>query len=152
MQLPYLIGLIESHAEDLTREVMSELREAPEAPYLRRLSEDELRRRAMDIYAHLGKWLTSRGDYDVRLAYRQLGTQRCEEGVPASEIVYALLAIKRHLWDFIRRNAPCESASELYQQDELLHLAGHFFDVAVYSAVDGHESTRAAGRWGIGKP
>jgi hypothetical protein len=149
MQLPYLIRLIESHAEELTNEVMEDLRDSTEMPHLKQISEDELRQRAVDLYSNLGKWLTRRGDYDLRHYYRQMGTLRCEEGIPASEVVYAVIAIKRHLWDFVLRNAPCDTAAELYQEEELLQLVSQFFDVALYSVVDGHESSRAAGQWAL---
>src|SRR5262249_17606477 len=119
MQLPYLMRLIESKAEELTREVMVQLRESPETPYLRHVEDKELRRRVQDLYANLGRWVTARAGHDVRIAYRQLGAQRCEEGVAAAEVVYALLAVKGHLWEFIRRNAPCNTSVELYQEDEL---------------------------------
>jgi hypothetical protein len=149
MQLPYLVRLIEAHAEDLTNEVMDELRSGSETPHLRQVDQGELRQRAADLYSNLGRWLTRRTDFDARLYYRQLGTLRCEEGIPASEVVYAVLAIKRHLWEFILRNAPCETAAELYQEEELLQQVSHFFDVAIYSVVDGHESSRAAGQWAL---
>lgn len=151
MQLPYLIRVIESHAEDLTREVLADLRGATETSYLRCLPEDEVRKRVQSLYANLDRWLTARGDYDIRLLYRQLGSQRCEEGVPASEVVFALLSVKRRLWEFIQRNASIDSAVQLYQEEELFSTVSHFFDVAVYSVVDGHEATRAAGRWVVSR-
>jgi hypothetical protein len=147
MQLPYLVRAVVSHADDLTREVIDDLRNNPDTPSMRRLTDDESQRRIADVYANLSAWLTDRAVHDTRLTYRQLGAQRCEDGVPAAEMVFAILAVKRHLLEFIRRNANTESVTQMYEEEELFSAISHFFDVAVYSAVQGHESARAAGRW-----
>ena len=75
------------------------------------------------------------------------GAAGCADGVPASELIYAVLRLKAHVWDFIRRNDAWQNEVELYQADELISRVSHFFDVAIYNAVQGHEAARAAGRW-----
>jgi hypothetical protein len=147
MLFPYILRAIESHAEQLTDDVIRELKGAPEVAHLSRIGEDQMRARALDLFANLGKWLGSKGDHDIAENYRELGAKRCEDGVPLGDLVFAVFAIKRHLWDFIRRNDAWQSEVELYQEDELFNLVSHFFDVAFYNTVIGHESARAAGRW-----
>lgn len=149
MQLPYIIRAIESHAQALADAVVRELRFAPQLPLLNRVSEEELRTRALDFFANLGKWLGEGGDETTAETYRLLGAKRCEDGVPAAELVYAVLRLKAHVWDFIRRNDAWQNEVELYQADELISRVSHFFDVAIYNAVQGHESARAAGRWNV---
>lgn len=147
MLLPHLMRAIESNAEGLTRDVMEQLRADPRVAYLHRVSDEELLRRVQDLYGDLGKWLTTRNDAEVRRVYRGLGARRQREGVPVSELVHALTAVKRRVWDFVRSNA-AESSVEVYQEDELFHLLNAFFDEAIYQAVVGHE--RAARGWEIG--
>jgi hypothetical protein len=147
MQLPYLIRAIESHAQEITRGVVDEIRRTPQLPYLHGLSDDELRTRGLDFYSNLGQWLGAPDDKKVSDLYRTVGYQRCEDGVPAAEVVYAVLTLKRHLWDFIRNNSEWQSEVELYQQDELISRVSHYFDVATYNVIVGHEDARMTGRW-----
>src|SRR5215510_897442 len=113
MQLPYIIRSIESHAEPLAAAVVAELRFAPQLPLLNRVSEEELRSRALDFFANLGRWLGAGGDETTAETYRLLGQKRCEDGVPAAELVYAVLTLKRHVWDHIRRNDAWQNEVEL---------------------------------------
>jgi hypothetical protein len=147
MQLPYLVRAVISHASDLANEVIAELRISPETPAISLLTDEQLRWRVLDVYSNLGQWIEARAEPETRETYRHLGRRRCEEGIPAAEMVYGLLATKRRLTEFIRRNAMVDTVSELFQLEELFGAINHFFDVAVYNAVQGHESARRSGLW-----
>lgn len=63
--------------------------------------------------------------------------------MPLSEVVYALTLTKDHLREYIRAVGLVDSAVELYLEEELHLLIGHFFDKAVYHTVKGYESETA---------
>jgi hypothetical protein len=135
--------MIQDHAEDLTSEVLKDLGTNPRTPAYHRLSQDELHRRVYDVYHNLGRWLGEKSDTQVESTYNNLGRTRRTEGVPVSEVTYALILVKEHLRQYIRRAGLVDSAVELYQEEELNLMIGHFFDKAMYYTIRGYEEGAA---------
>jgi hypothetical protein len=52
---------------------------------------------------------------------------------------------KYHLRDYIRSAGLVDSAVELYQEQELHRLLGHFFDKAIYYTVRAYEREASLG-------
>lgn len=147
MLLPDLLRTIESHADEITTELMTELRTHPRTTYLHRVSEGEVRTRVNDLYAHLSKWIEEDGEDEISQAYRELGGRRCREGVPASELMFALILAKNRLINFIRRNDTVGSQLELQQEHELIDRIERFFERAMYYSIRAYElePARSAG-------
>jgi len=143
-----LIKLIEEHAEDLTREVLRDLAGNARTPSYNSLPADELHRRVYDVYHNLGRWLGDKTEEHLESTFGGLGRRRHAEGVPLSEVVYALVLIKDHLRGYIRAVGLVDSAVELYLEEELHLQIGNFFDNAMYQTVKGYEAaaTSHAGR------
>jgi len=135
-----LIKLIEEHAEDLTREVLRDLAGNARTPSYNSLPADELHRRVYDVYHNLGRWLGDKTEEQLEATYGGLGRARCAEGVPLSEVVYALVLIKEHLREYIRAVGLVDTAVELYLEEELHLSIGSFFDRALYHTVRGYEA------------
>jgi hypothetical protein len=134
-----LVHLIEDHAEELFRGLLDDLQSNPRTPAYHRLDREELRTRLYGVYRHLGRWLADTTEEHVESVYSELGRKRHAEGIPLSEVVYALTLAKYHLRDYIRTCGLMDSAVELYQEQELQRLVGRFFDRAVYHTVRGYE-------------
>lgn len=143
MLLPWLMRLIETHAEELTEKLIQAVRTSPRTAFLHEVSEAELKRRGFDLYHNLGRWLGEKSEAEIEATYRELGRQRCREGVPLNELIYALILVKRQLWDYVQKNDLPESAANLYGEELLVVMVGQFFDTAVYHAVRGYEETWA---------
>ncbi len=141
MLLPWLMRLIETHARELTEKVIQAVRTSPHTTFLHELSEEELERRVFDLYHNLGRWLGEKSEDEIEAIYGELGRQRCREGVPLHELVYALILVKQHLWDYVQQNDLPESATNLYGEELLDVMVGRFFDRALYHAVRGYEET-----------
>ena len=139
MLLPWMMRLIETHANDLTDSLMKEVRVNPRTASLHDVAEAELTARAFDLYHNLGRWLGAKKEEEIETTYRENGRRRFREGVPLSELVYALILLKQHLWDFIRKNDLPETATDLYGEEQLEMMVGQFFDKALYHAVRGYE-------------
>ena len=139
-----LIKVIEEHAEQLTRGVLTDLAANARTPHFHSLPADELHRRVYDVYHHLGRWVGDKTEEQLEATYGGLGRNRFREGVPLSEVVYALVLIKDHLREYIRAVGLVDSAVEIYLEEELhLHIA-HFFDKALYHTVKGYEAEAAS--------
>jgi len=139
-----LIQMIEDHAEELTRSVIDDLKSNKLTTHYHRLSDSELYERTYDVYRHLGNWVSHEREGAIEATFSVLGEHRYSEGVPASEVVWALTLTKHHLRDYIHYAGVVDSAVELYQQQELRRLVGHFFDKAIFYTVRGHEHAAAA--------
>jgi hypothetical protein len=145
MLLPWLMRLIETHAEELTDQLIRAVRTSPQTTFMHDLPEAELRERVFDLYHNLGRWLGEKGEAEIEATYREIGQRRFREAVPLSELVYALLLVKRHLWDYVQKNDLPESAANLYGEEQLVVMVGRFFDTAVYHAVRGYEEDWSRG-------
>ena len=134
-----LVRMIEDHADQLTHGLIHDLQTNPRTPSYHHLSREDLHRRIYDVYKNLGRWLGRNTDEELQAAYEGLGEKRATEGIPLHEVVYALILTKYCLRDFIRSAGLVDSAVELYQEQELHRMVGHFFDVATFYTVKGFE-------------
>lgn len=139
MLSPRLVQIIEDHAEQLTHDLIDDLRSNPRTPHYHHLSREELHHRTYDVYRNLGRWLNDETESAIESSYTQLGKKRLAEGIPLNEIVYSLGQIKNHLLEYIHFSGMVDTAVELHGDRELQRLVGRFFDKAVYYAVRGFE-------------
>jgi hypothetical protein len=134
-----LVRMIEQHAEELTRALVEDLQSNPRTACYHRLSRETIHNRTYHVYKDLGLWLHSKAEGDVEANFTELGKKRAAEGVPINEVVYALTLTKYHLRDYIRAAGLVDSAVDLYQEQELHRMLGHFFDKAIYYTVRAYE-------------
>jgi len=132
-----LVRMVEEHAEELTEGLLQHFREHPRLTA--HVPEDEVRRRTLAVYSHLGRWLTDRSEEAIAETFGGWGRRRHADGVPASELVLALQMMNTHLEKYILASGLGSSAVELYQEEELHFLVDHFFDKAIYWVVRGYE-------------
>ena len=134
-----LVRMVEDHAEELSEGLIRHVREHP--VLAAGITPDEVRRRSLEVYSHLGRWITDRSDDELRETFGGWGRRRHADGVPASELVLALQTMKLQLERYILASGLGSSAVELYQEEELHVLVDHFFDRAIYWVVRGSETS-----------
>ena len=155
MTSAHVIELIEIHADRLTNEVASSLVGSARTTGFRRVRADELERRIFQILHDLGAWIEKPKSERVRVEFSDWGRRRFEEGIPLSEVVYAVLLLKGILRRYIRDNGLVEeSMSRVYGDGVLpVHLHGllelnsqvnEFFDEAIYHLCVGYETAATA--------
>ena len=139
MLVARLVTLIEEHADQLAASVARRVREDPRTSEYRRFPDQDLLQRARDVYAHLGRWLEEASEQEIEAEYVALGRARRKEGVPAAQMVMALLLVRRNLWQYVEDQG-ADSALELRQQLDLELRVVRFFDRAIYHAIRGYEA------------
>jgi len=150
-----LIQLIESHADELTREVVKDLMSNARTPRFRSTPREELDERIGGLYRNLGDWIGAANDDAVRAAYEDWGRRRFRQGILISEIAYALIIAKHHLRRWIRDHGLVEFSGDRVAPGELLPvqinavhelngIIGEFFDRALYYLARGWEKEAAA--------
>jgi hypothetical protein len=151
-----LIELIEIHATRLTADVVRDLRANPRTPGFRAVPVDQLEPRVFEIFHHLGKWIGDVRANDVRLEFEDWGRRRHRQGIPLSEIDYAVILMKKHLRTYIQDHGLIDASFPRMEGDTVLPLhlhslqtlnamVGDFFDEALYHVARGFEAA-AAGR------
>jgi len=152
-----LIELIETHAENLTRDVLKEYATNPRTRHWGVVPSNELEQRVFRTYHNLGDWLGNPKEDAVQAEYEEWGRKRYRNGIPLSEIVYAVILLKHHLRKYIRDNGLIESSRgrqaaqeilpvHLYGIQELNYLVGDFFDKALYYLARGYEMEAGIGQ------
>ena len=150
-----LVELIEIHASRLTNDVTQDLVSNPRTPGFRNVSAQDLEDRVFQIFHHLGNWIGDSRSASVEAEFGEWGNRRFDQGIPISEIVYAIIVLKHHLRRYIRDNGLVDAAfprtendyvlpMHLYSLQDLNTRVGEFFDEALYHLTRGYE--QRAGR------
>jgi hypothetical protein len=145
-----LIELIQAHADGLTQTALRDLATNPRTPSFRLVPSRELQERVFATYHNLRTWIGDPHDDAVRAEYEGWGARRRRQGIPLSEIVYALILSKHPLRRFIQEHGLLEPSGEqavpgdligvqLHGIQELNYMVGEFFDRAMYYLARGYE-------------
>lgn len=134
-----LIEMIEKNAESMAGELKKKLLTDPATSSYQTLDDRALYENIFEVYSRLGHWLlgdTEKGE--VRAYYSNIGAQRFEEGFPLHEIVQALVATKRHIWDTVLEKGIMRTAKELDSAIDFITYLNRFFDMAIYYSTRGY--------------
>lgn len=145
-----LVELIEIHATRLTHDVTQDLASNPRTPRFGTVSPEELEGRVFQIIHHLGNWIGESKSAKVKAEFSDWGSRRFDQGIPISEIVYAIMVLKQHLRRYIGDNGLVDAAFPQTNTDYVLPIHLHslqdlntrvdeFFDEALYHLVRGYE-------------
>jgi hypothetical protein len=142
IRLGRLIGLIEKHTEQLSRELSEKVWNSPRCSDLRKVPATEIEARTHEIYRNLADWLANKNEAELERRYTALGEARAQQGVAYSHFVWAVTTTKEHMRAFVQREGLSDSPTELHGELELQHLLDQFFDRALYYAAVGYERER----------
>lgn len=138
-----LVQLIENHSDRLAETMLIKLQNCEKCTTFKQVPREEFRQRVYEVYDHLGEWLQSKKEEDVARRYVEIGMQRERQGVLLSELMYAIILTREHLWDFLKHEANLEKPKEVFGELEILELLEQFFDRAMYYAAQGYEQSKA---------
>ncbi len=136
----HLVRLIERHADELASGLSQQVQKSPRTTeFSRRVPMQDLKLRVYEIYRDLGDWLLKRTEGEIERRYREIGMRRAAQGVPFSQLAYAIILTKENLWCFLLKNAGVDRTIEVYGELELLQQLDNFFDRAITYAATGYE-------------
>ncbi len=134
-----LVRVIERHSDELAAELIAKLETSSRTADLGKVPVEELRRGIQEILRHLGEWLLTKTGQDIEKRYFEIGERRASQGVALSDLCWAIVLTKGHLWEFLQRQGFMRGPVEIYGEMELLRLLDQFFDRALCSATEGYE-------------
>ena len=134
-----LIEMIEKNAETMAGELKNKLLTDPATPSYQTLDDRILYENIFEVYSRLGYWLLRDAEKgEVPTHYSAAGAQRFGEGFPLHEVVQALVATKRHIWDTILEKGIMRTAKELDSAVDFITYLNRFFDMAIYHTTLGY--------------
>jgi len=141
-----LVHLIELHADKLTKRWLADVRKNEMTPTYHSFDPDKLYDRAHFVYRDLGKWISQETSKEaVAERFLGIGKQRVAEGFQMSEVVQALVLVRRHLWLEVLNEGFLDTALDYQQALMLNNRVVLFFDRAIYYMCVGYESAMCIG-------
>ena len=145
-----LVELIEIHSPRLTTDVVDDLITNVRTRGFGVVPRPELEQRISELLHHLGNWIGDPRSDKTRVEFTDWGRRRFDQGIPLSELIYAVIVIKQHLHRYISDNGLVNASFPRVDSDYVLpmHLhslqelnlqVGRFFDEALYSLALGYE-------------
>src|SRR4051812_14993112 len=115
MLLTNLMLSIQTHADQLTADFLKDVESNPRTEHLAKAPHEDVVHGARSLYGHLADWLGEKHPDALEENFRARARRQRQAGIPLSEIVYAVILLKKHAWEFVKRNALVDSIGDLYQ-------------------------------------
>ena len=139
-----LIEHMKGNAERMSEEVMQKIRNSERCSQLvLAVPAEQQKRSTLDIYRDLTAWLGTESDKTIEQRYGSLGMLRAQQGVPFSNLYWAICIAHEHLWGYMQQECLLDEPVEFWGGVILLRSLTQFFDRALYFALRGYE--KAAG-------
>jgi hypothetical protein len=132
MNAAALVQEIEGKFQQLLRDMTAELKSNLGTSHYRRLSEEEVFRRASVVFEHMNQWLITRDESALRREGEALGKRRFTEGVPLGQVVLALILNEKYLWNLLG-----ERAQQI--EKDVRGAVTEFFQRHTYYTAKGYE-------------
>lgn len=135
-----LVEMIERSADELARRWLRDVRTRPETPTYHTFDPEALLQRVALVYSQLGQWISREtSEEEIAKYYGSLGERRRREGFALSEVMWALVVTRRHIWFKVLSDGLMDTSLELNQALELNNRVVLFFDKAAYYLCKGYE-------------
>ena len=139
-----LIEHMKGNAERMSEEVIQKIRNSERCSQLvLAVPAEQQKRSTLDIYRDLTAWLGTESDKTIEQRYGSLGMLRAQQGVPFSNLYWAICIAHEHLWGYMQQECLLDEPVEFWGGVILLRSLTQFFDRALYFALLGYE--KAAG-------
>ncbi len=140
MRAPKLVQVMKAKSTAMSEELIADIRASGKCKdLLLKVPESEQRQYALEIYRDLTQWLANETDAVVEERYRMLGARRSRQGVPLSEMFWAVSMAHDHLWEYMEQECLHEEPVEFLGGVILLRSLNRFFQRVLYFALTGYE-------------
>jgi len=135
------IDHVDTHADQLCDEFMQKIQRSDNCKeLLHKVSVEELRQSTREMYRNLTDWLLNNTESVSEERYVTLGMRRAGQGVPFSELFWAVCAIREYFWEYMERETLLDEPADFWGGIQLLHSLDRFFDRALNFVIIGYQS------------
>ena len=140
MRAPKLIEHMKRNADNLSTAVFQKIRKSERCRELcMRVRDQEQKRSTTEIYLDLTDWLAADAAPGMEQRYIAFGSRRAEQGVPFTELFWAVCIAHEHLWEYMQQECLLEEPVEFWGGVTLLRSLTQFFDRALYFVLIGYQ-------------
>ncbi len=140
MRAPKLIDHMKTKADRMSDAVIQKIKNSPRcSEMLLRVPAAEQKRYALNVYSDLIAWLATETDSTVEERYIALGMRRAQQGVPFSELFWAVCIANEYLWEYMQQECLLEEPVEFWGGVQLLRSLNQFFDRVLYFSLLGYQ-------------
>jgi len=137
------IDQVDTHAEQLCEEFMQKIQRSGSCKeLLNKVPVQELRQSTLEMYRNLTDWLLNSTESVSEDCYVKLGMRRAGQGVPFSELFWAVCATREHFWEYMERETLLDEPADFWGGVQLLHSLDRFVDRALNFVIIGYQSGR----------
>lgn len=139
MDLTNLSNLINSNLSLITEKWINEVKSSTYMQTYQTLTDEDIKIRGERFYSHFLEWIKAgASDEKIGLYFFDVGKERLEEGIPLTEIQYAIFLAKRVFWDFLSSKDELERFLISAKTCELVSLINNYFDIGSFFIIKGY--------------
>jgi hypothetical protein len=136
MRAAKLVQHLRADADGMSERLLEKIRNSGSCrDLLLKVPAEEHKRYSLEIYLDLVEWLASETDSILESRYMELGVRRAQQGVPFSQLFWAVCITREYLWEYIQQECLLDEPVEFWGGVMLLRSVNQFFDRALYSAL-----------------
>lgn len=140
MRAPKLVQHMKTNADRMSEGVMDKIRASSRCrSLLSKVPFEEQRQDSQQIYRDLADWLAPEADSSFEERYITLGMRRAQQGIPFSQLYWAVCIAHEHLWEYAQEECLLDEPVEFWGEVKLLRSLTQFFGRALYFALVGYE-------------
>ena len=131
--------MVENNIDDMALGFREEVRKSDYMITYHELSDEELLKKARNVFENLIKWIISPpSQKNVGEYFSGLGAERLREGFPLSEVNYALYLSKKVFWKFTFENYNKINGLDNRSLIEFIHELNNYFDIGEFFIIRGY--------------
>jgi hypothetical protein len=139
MLLKSLEDILVGAAPGVGRRWVAKLRKAENLSGLNEIKDPELLSVHGEIIRKLGRWFDKSADKnEIGAFFVMVGKEYCAQGIPLSELTYAINLDRKAVTEYIVDGEDLEGAHRLYALMEALDRVGDFFFLGAYYLTKGY--------------
>ncbi len=134
-----LIAIVESHVDDLANTWVQEVKKSEYLSSYQKLPDKELHSRGYVLFSNLLNWLLKGASNDDAAVYfKNVGEERIKEGMPLTEVYYALYLEKKVLWSFVAWKDEVTGILKAGDAIEFMTVINNYFDLGDFYIIKGY--------------
>ena len=135
-----LIHHMNANAEQMSEALSQKIRASERcSELLRKVPANEHTNSSVEIYRDLTDWLATETDSSIEERYVALGLRRAQQGVPFSNLYWAVCIAQDTLWEYIEQECLLDEPVEFWGGVKLLRALTQFFERALYFVLVGYQ-------------
>jgi len=135
-----LVQHLRASADKMSERLLEKIRNSSSCrDLLLRVPAEEHKHYSLTVYLDLVEWLASETESVIESRYLELGIRRSQQGVPVSQLFWAVCITREYLWEYIQQECLLDDPVE-FGGVVLLRAVNQFFDRALYAILVGYQS------------